>query len=41
MVGDRESAGFSCASCKMNCEDVRAVIEAWGERQYGQVTRYI
>ena len=23
------------------CEDVRAVIEAWGKRQYEEVTRYI
>ena len=41
MVGDRATAGFSCASCKMKCEDVRAVIEALGKRPYEEVTRYI
>ena len=34
MVDDRATAGFSCASCKMNARmsGMRAVIEAWGEK---------
>ena len=40
MVGDRETAGFSCARCKMNARMSGHVIEVWGKRQYGEVRRY-
>lgn len=36
MVGDRETAGFSCARCKMNARMSGQSLKYWGKKAVGR-----